>query len=162
MQPTSRILIERIAEALETTVLPVIPPDEKWASSTVRSAMTLLGHLAKRVEREGGILAADNEDARAVLNEVLPQLRDGEDAAIKDDIEAVLRDGGETPYDVPAMDALNTRYQSLFDRLLRDQYGGSWTDDGSQPVRAAIRSYLKRRMERERDLVFPEFAGPPF
>jgi hypothetical protein len=60
------------------------------------------------------------------------------------------------------MDALNTTYQSLFDRLLRDQYDGAWADDGSQPVRAAIRAYLKRRLERERDIVFPEFAGPPF
>jgi hypothetical protein len=162
MQPTSRFLIESTSEALGTVVLPAISADDKWASSTVRSAMTLLGHLAKRVEMEGGILAADNDDARKVLAEVLPKLRKSDDAGLKADIETALSSGKDTPYDVPAMDALNTTYQSLFDSLLRDQYDGAWKDDGSQPVRAVIRAYLKRRLERERNIVFPEFAGPPF
>lgn len=162
MRPTSRFLIESIAEALETSVLPVIPADDKWSASTVRSAVTLLGHLAKRVELEGGILAADNDDARAVLADIAPQMRLGQDIALTADIQAALGLAEPSPYDVPAMDARNTRYQALFDRLLRDQYGGAWQDDGSQPVRAAIRAYLKRRMARERDMYFPEFTGPPF
>ncbi|HLY57657.1 MAG TPA: hypothetical protein VKS60_18985 [Stellaceae bacterium] len=69
MRPTSRELIERIAEALTDTVLPAVAHD-KWAASTVRSATTLLNHLAERVEREVPVLLADNADAEETLRAV--------------------------------------------------------------------------------------------
>ena len=162
MQPTARITLERIAEALENTVLPALPGAEKWASSTVRSAVTLLNQLAKRVAMEGPILAADNDDARAVLRHLLERIRPNEDKRLKEDIEAALQGAAPSPYDIAAMDERNTEYQSLFDRLLRDQYDGQWRGVAAQPIRGAIRAYLKRRLARERDLYLPEFTGPPF
>jgi tRNA threonylcarbamoyladenosine modification (KEOPS) complex Pcc1 subunit len=161
MQPTARILIERVADALDESVLPALSHD-KWSASTVRSAVTLLRHLAKRVELEAAILAADTEDAQAVLNGLLHHIRRSQDAELKTEIDAILADPAPASFGTPAMDAHNTRYQDLFERLLRDQYDGNWTNAQAQPVRGAIRAYLKRRLARERDMYMPEFSGPPF
>ena len=161
MQPTSRTLIERVADALDESVLPNLSHD-KWSASTVRSAVTLLRHLAKRVELEAAIIAEDTADARDVLTGLLRDIRTGEDTALKDEIGAILAEPAVASFDTPAMDAQNTRYQAVLERLLRDQYEGGWTDAREQPVRGAIRAYLKRRLARERDLIVPEFSGPPF
>jgi hypothetical protein len=161
MQPTARILIERVADALDESVLPSLSHD-KWSASTVRSAVTLLRHLAKRVELEAAIIAADTQDAHSVLTGLLPHIRPGEDVELGAGIAAILAEPAPASFDTPAMDAHNTRYQALFERLLRDQYEGGWTNAEEQKVRGAIRAYLKRRLARERDMYMPEFSGPPF
>jgi hypothetical protein len=161
MQPTARTLIDRIADALDETVLPSLSQD-KWSASTVRSAVTLLRHLAKRVELEAAVIAADTADAHTVLTGLLPRIRPGEDAELKAKIAAILAEPAPPSFDTPALDAQNTRYQAVFEQLLRDQYDGGWTNEQAQPVRGAIRAYLRRRLARERDMYMPEFSGPPF
>jgi len=161
MQPTARILIERVADALDESVLPKLLND-KWSASTVRSAVTLLRHLAKRVELEAAIIAADTEDAQAVLTGLLPHIRPAEDTELKAEITAILAEPAPAAFDTPAMDAHNTRYQALFERLLHDQYEGAWTNAEEQKLRGAIRAYLKRRLARERDMYVTEFSVPPF
>jgi hypothetical protein len=161
MQPTARTLLERIADALDESVLPALSHD-KWSASTLRSAVTLLRHLAKRVELEAAIIAADTQDANAVLTNLLRHIQPGQDANLPTEIAALLADPAPASFDTPAMDAHNTRYQALFERLLRDQYEGDWTNAEEQHVRGAIRAYLKRRLARECEMYMPEFSGPPF
>jgi hypothetical protein len=152
------MLIEAIAEALDGHVLPAVAKDQ-WSASTVRSAVTILRHLAKRVELEGGILAEDTADAQAVLTALLPGVKD---AGLKAEVDAVLGAAEPSPHDTAAMDAHNTRYQHVFDLILRQDYAGAWTTEAAQPVRGAIRAYLRRRMAREKVMYIPEFSGPPF
>jgi hypothetical protein len=161
MQPNSRLMIERIAAALDASVLPALARDP-WAASTVRSAVTLLNHLAKRVDLEAAILAGDIEDAKLVLHETFELMKPGADTTLLTDIAALLADDNPITYDIAALDARNTQYQSVFERLLRDQYEGKWTEAAAQPLRAAIRAYLARHLARERILFVPEFSGPPF
>jgi hypothetical protein len=162
MRPTSVELIERIAEALDQSVLPAVG-DDKWAASVVRSATTLLAHLAKRIPLEAPVLLADNEDAKAVLSGLALRLQDHSPG---DETAQELRSLGDAEpipvYDAPALDTRNRLYQTAVERLLRSAHERAWTEDINAYVLGEIRQYLKRRMERERDIYFPAFTGPPF
>jgi hypothetical protein len=161
MRPTSVELLERIAEALDQTVLPAVGED-KWAASVVRSATTLLGHLAKRVPLEAPVLLADNDDARAVLTDIAARFASSGSNAVRE-IETVIVD--DTPidaYDVVALDTRNATYQRVMERLLREYYRDSQAPGAAADMRRNLRHYFKRRMERERDMYFPSFTGPPF
>jgi hypothetical protein len=163
MRPTSAELIERIAEALDTTVLPAVA-DDKWASSVVRSATTLLAHLAKRVEREAPILLADNEDARTTIETVAAdQTLLSSYPALHRSVLEVLEPTAEVPaFDAVALDARNREYQAVVEQLLRRLHDAAKPDSAEAQIRLSLRAYLKRRMEREKELYFPAFVGPPF
>ena len=159
MRPGSTELLERIAEALDHTVLPAVA-DDKWAASVVRSATTLLHHLARRVELEAPFLLADNSDARDVLAGIAQQTGAGIEAELAAEIELLV--GEQTPiaaYDVVALDARNRRYQEAMSQLLERSADASGR---TTEIRRVLRRYFKRRMERERDMYFPAFTGPPF
>jgi hypothetical protein len=161
MRPTTRALIERIAEALNDTVLPAVAHD-KWAASTVRSATTLLNHLASRVEIELPVLVADNTDAAETLRAVRALLHLPSAQAEK--MASVLAEGvPASAYDLIALEARNRRCQALIEAILRAIYGQAQQDGSPEAAcRALLRDYLARRMARERDLYFPAFVGPPF
>ncbi|HTT83651.1 MAG TPA: hypothetical protein VMF67_09215 [Rhizomicrobium sp.] len=159
MKPGSVELLERIAETLDQTVLPALA-DDKWAASAVRSATTLLHHLAKRIELEAPILLADNSDAKNVLAGIVIHFRADMDAEIAGEIDGLIGDAAPiADYDVTALDARNRRYQAAMARLL--DRGAVSSDRGSE-IRGELRAYFKRRSERERDMYFPSFTGPPF
>lgn len=160
MRPTSAELIARIAEALETTVLPAIA-DDKWAASVVRSANTLLAHLAKRVETEAPMLIADNADAHAALHEAVSGDALRRHPALRRLVNETLENDPDPPaYDAVALDARNRQYQAAIEALLRTLYGS--TDAAERHVRQSLLGYLRRRVGRERDIYFPAFTGPPF
>ena len=163
MRPTSVELLERIAEALDQTVLPAVVED-KWAASVVRSATTLLAHLAKRVPLEAPVLLADNDDARGVLAAIARRFAaSGSKTGVVGEIEiAIVDDAPIDAYDVVALDARNTTYQSIMERLLREYYRDSQSPGAAADMRRDLRHYFRRRMERERDMYFPSFTGPPF
>ena len=68
MQPSARALIEAIITSLDEVVMPVVT--DKQAASSLRSARTLLDHLARRGEGEADMLSADNADALAVCRAI--------------------------------------------------------------------------------------------
>ena len=161
MRPTSAELIESISEALGQTVLPVVA-DDKWAASVVRSAMTLLAHLAKRIELEAPVLIADNDDAHAVLVEIyaggpLPEKYFDLQKRLKETLEGRTE---TAPFDVTALDARNRGYQTVIEGLLAGLYDSPGEREAN--IRSTLCQYLKRRLERERDIYFPAFTGPPF
>jgi hypothetical protein len=161
MRPTARALIERIAEALNDTVLPAVAHD-KWAASTVRSATTLLNHLASRVEIELPVLAADNTDAAETLRAVRALL-DLPSAQAEEMASVLADDAPASAYDLIALEARNRRCQTLIEAILRAIYEPAQQDGSPEAAaRALLRDYLARRMARERDLYFPAFVGPPF
>ena len=142
MRPTSRELIESIIAAIDTTILPAV--EEKQAASSLRAARTLLEHLAVRVETEPEVLAADNQDAAAVL----AGLGDVPDAG----------EGGG----VLALRARNAALQSAIDQRLRAMPIAGRESPAQAEVRRVLRDYLARRLARERDMIFPAFLGTPF
>jgi hypothetical protein len=158
MRPSSAQLITRISEALDTTVLPAIV-DDKWAASVLRSATTLLNHLAARVEIEVPILLEDNEDARATLADVENAL--GNRAVLLALVEDALAAHEAVPtWNATALDARNRDYQTAIEHILRELYGTR--DAAEQEARETLLNYLRRRVGRERDLYFPAFTEPPF
>jgi hypothetical protein len=156
MRPTSAELMTRISDALDTTVLPAIK-DDKWAASVVRSAMTLLAHLAKRVELEGPMLVADNQDADTTLQECTDVLNKH---GLHARIEAIRTGTAIAAFDTVALDARNREYQGIVESALRALYGSS--DISEKKARDRLLAYLRRRVGRERDIYFPAFTGPPF
>lgn len=160
MRPTSSELIRGIAAALEGTVLPALGED-RWAASTVRSAMTLLAHLAERVRVELPLVLADNEDAADTLQAVV---RGPRPAAANPALFAAIADLLAEPapvsaHDLDVQEALNRRYQALIEKLLRDCRDAAHM----HAIHAELNAYLRRRAERERPLYFPAFTkGAPF
>ena len=159
MRPTSEELLGSIAQALEDQVLPVV--QDKWAASTLRSAMQLLRHLAIRVVREPGILAADNADLREVLSAATAELAQAGLGDLEAAVCAALAAGNPDPLDVAAADRLNEGYLRAVEALIaaRDRLRQARP---AGELHAALVEYLRRRLEREHDLFLPVFLSPPF
>jgi hypothetical protein len=156
MRPTTPELISAIVESLERQVAPNVA--DKWAASALRSATQLLNHLAVRVEREGRVLAEDNQDARRVLEAALPRLAAHPDlAGVRGAVQGALNESEPSLQDTGSLDARNEHYQAAIEALLRDA-GVRALDELYQ----SLRGYLHRRLEREHALYFPVFTAPPF
>jgi hypothetical protein len=158
MRPTTAELLSAIVLSLERQVAPSV--QDKWAASALRSATQLLIHLAARAEREGDVLIEDNEDVRQLLEAILPRLSVQPDlAALRATVEKTLNAAEPAPHDLAGLDARNEIYQAAVEQLLRRPAPSSI--DASS-VREELRSYLRRRLQREHSLYFPVFTGPPF
>jgi hypothetical protein len=157
MRPTTTELLSAVVESLERQVAPHV--QDKWAASALRSAAQLLRHAAIRSEHERRMQSEDNRDARETLESSLAHLATrGELAEVRAIIEPVLRLPDPGPYDAAALDARNEGYQSVIERLLEDGALRS----AEPAVHGLLRSYLRRRLQREHALYFPVFTGPPF
>jgi hypothetical protein len=160
MRPDSSELLEQIARTLDTQVLPAVG-DDRWAASALRSAGTLLAHLARRVKLELPILLADNDDAAATLQRIAshPQPESANPAVLAALLDLLAAPACVPAYDVTALEERNRGYQAEMERLLRE-----CRSTGRMPaVHAELRAYFKRRTARERDLYFPVFTtGAPF
>src|SRR5271155_1664425 len=159
MRPTSAELLETIAQELEDRVLPVV--QDKWAASTLRSAMQLLRHLALRVPLEPRILAEDNEDARAALmlaRDRLTRLGESELAAAA---AAALHSEAADPLDVVAADAINERYLRAVETIVAARDRLQPIDD-PPTIHQSLVDYLQRRLRREHAMFLPVFLSAPF
>jgi cell division septum initiation protein DivIVA len=159
MRPTSAELLETIAQELEDRVLPVV--QDKWAASTLRSAMQLLRHLALRVPLEPRILAEDNKDARAALllaRDRLTRLGESDLAAAA---AAALDSDAADPLDVAAADAINERYLRAIETIVAARDRLRATDD-PPTIHQSLVDYLQRRLQREHPMFLPVFLSAPF
>ncbi len=157
-RPSSRELIEGIAETLDERVAPVVA-DQPWPASHLRNIDALLGHLAVRVEREGTILHDDNADARVVLTEVRRLLEMYELGEV---LTHLWRDEG----DYPTIESLAEENHSLVAAvervigLLHDE-PERFDAAARQDAHDRILAYLHRRIEREAPL-YEAFATRPY
>lgn len=160
MRPTARELIENVAASLERDVSPHVA--DKWAASAIRSAVQLLSHVATRVETEQAVLIEDNTDVRQVLESSRAQLAAyAGGSALCRAIDHVLATADPAPYDAVGLDRRNDAYQGVVELLLRDRPALHALPAGRE-IHADLRSYLRRRLQREHALYFPAFTGAPF
>ena len=160
MRPTAHELIKTVAAALERDVSPHV--SDKWGASTLRSAVQLLNHVAVRVEWEIVVLTEDDADVRRVLQSARDRL------AASDSAPAWCRAMGEVlaapplaTCDPVELDRRIEACQGVVELLLRDRQALHAVPSGRE-IHADLRSYLRRRLEREQGLYFPAFTGAPF
>ena len=168
MRPTSPDLIAGVADALEWQVLPVV--QDKWAASTLRSAMQLLRHLALRVEQEPRILVEEACDLRGVLQaaqaklaaptRVSSAIASSAIADLSTRLEQSLELREPAAHEVAAMAARDEQWLTVVESLLaaRDRLDAAL---GDTQLRDALVAYLERRLLRERELIEPFRSSPP-
>ena len=159
MRPTTRELVDGIANALEHQVSPVV--QDKWAASVLRSAVQLLRHVAVRVEDEARLLVEDNADAARTLDDARRRLPPGPDLdALRAMIASTLQVPAPAPTDARQLGEHNERLQAAIEQLLHCQTASDQGDEAE--ILAGISAYLQRRLAREQHLYFPVFNSPPF
>ncbi len=168
MRPSTKELLDSIAEALDTRVAPTVT--DPWAASSLRSIRTLLSHLSVRVERELTILAEGNADLRDVLSGARDRLEGRStpsNPSMHADLAALLsRPTSREPGALATVAALDEESSALnvqLERLVRvvhedrESLGAELYED----LLGSIRSYFARQQEREAPL-YAALAGPMF
>lgn len=133
MNPTSRELIDAIAETLRTRIAPLLA-DQPWPASELRTIDALLAHLAARVEHERDVLLADDADLDTLLAELHA-------AGIEVDVDVTSDD--------------NLARRAALERAIHLVHDG----DHAEQV-ASIRAYLVRAAARDA-LVYGPLSGRP-
>ena len=160
MRPTTRELIEAVVSSLQRDVSPQLA--DKWSASALRSAVQLLSHLAVRVEKEQAILIEDNADVRQVLLSIGERLTASQSPpAWCRAIDEVLAAPEPATHDAVGLDRCNEAFQGVVELLLHDREALHAVPSGRE-MHVELRSYLRRRLEREHGLYFPAFTGAPF
>ena len=168
MRPSTKELLDSIAEALETRVAPAVT--DPWAASSLRSISTLLAHLSVRVECELTILAEGNADLREMLAETCARLEGRptpSTPSLRTDLEALLsgltaREPGGLAT-VASLEeesgALNEQLERVVRVIHEDRaaIGAELYED----LLGTIRNYFARQQEREAPL-YAALAGPMF
>ena len=168
MRPSTKELLDSIAEALDTRVAPTVT--NPWAASSLRSIGTLLNHLSVRVESELTILAEGNADLREVLADVCDRLggrATPSRPSMRADLEALLMEmdagSSEAVATVALLEEASSALNEQLHRLVqvvhddRDALGGELHGE----LLASIRGYFARQREREAPL-YEALAGPMF
>jgi len=157
MLPSARALIEAIITSLDDVVIPVVT--DRRAASSLRSARTLLDHLALRVDSEAEMLRADNDDALAVCSAIATRFAAHQAVSA---IAAFVEAGPDGSPQGLTPQARNETMQTLIDAALRGLPVSGAPGAEAAEIRAMLRGYLDRRLARERDMIFPAFLGLPF
>ena len=168
MRPSTKELLDSIAEALDTRVAPTVT--DPWAASSLRSIGTLLNHLSVRVESELTILAEGNADLREVLADACDRLEGQETPSrpsMRADIEALLLEvdsrGTAGVVTVALLEEKSRLLNEQMERVVhlvhqdRDSLGRGVHEQ----LLGSIRRYFARQREREAPL-YEALAGPMF
>lgn len=158
MRPTSPELIDAIVDALEKRVLPAVT--DKWAASTVRSAMQLLRHLAVRVELEPRLVPELDAELATELERVRDGLSDARLADLRNRVDAALALPEPAAGDVAARDARFEQRRAAAESVIaaRDRVREC---TGSSALHDSLVDCLLRQLDRERALIAPFQSTPP-
>jgi hypothetical protein len=158
VRPSADELLNAIAEQLGTQVLPAV--QDKWAASTVRSAMQLLRHLALRVAQEPRLLAVEAQDLGNVLTQAAEHLQHASQTALHATVQAALALPVPAGHDIEAQTARDEAWLGVVEQLIAARDALCATT-GSSVMHDALVAYLERRLLRERDLIAPFINSPP-
>jgi hypothetical protein len=144
-------------------VLPAVT--DKWAASTLRSAMQLLNHLALRIDHEPALLqqqlvelipalTATHADLAAAAQQV-PQLR-----ALRDQLERALHGATATPDNGVILERRVEALLAAAERVIaaRDAVRAA---TGSSVITDTLVQLLARQLARELPLIEPFQSKPP-
>lgn len=168
MRPSTKELLDSIAEALDTRVAPTVT--DPWAASSLRSIGTLLNHLSVRVENELTILAEGNADLREVLADACDRLEGRATPSLpsmRADMEALLLEmdsrGADGVATVALLEEASRALNEQIERLVRvvHEDRDSLGDAVHEELLGLIRRYFDRQREREAPL-YEALAGPMF
>jgi hypothetical protein len=159
MRPSNAELLDSIAQALEDQVGPLL--QDKWAASTLRSAVQLLRHVAIRGVREPGLLAEDRADVRSVLEAVRARLAGAGLPELEHAVNAALGVAACEPADAAAAAGCDDACQVAVERVIAARAAVRQATGGVE-IETLLSAYLGRRLARERELYLPVFLGPPF
>ncbi len=163
MRPSSAELLHSIAEALERQVLPGVT--DKWAASTLRSAMQLLHHLALRIEHEPALLRQQRTELIAALTAThadlaapakqVPQL-----LALRGQLERALHGAAAPSDDVLTLERCVEELLAAAERVIaaRDSLRAA---TGSSVISDTLVELLARQLARELPLIEPFQSKPP-
>lgn len=158
MRPSTPELLGSIAAALEQQVLPVV--QDKWAASTLRSAMQLLRYLALRVPSEPAILRAQAADLQLVLTQVTASIERVNLADLLAKLQTFVAQPQPDALDNTALETYCESGLRVIEALIaaRDRLRSA---TGSSATHDMLIDCLQRQLARERDLILPFHTSPP-
>jgi hypothetical protein len=158
--------------SLKTYVIPHV--GDKWGSYVAKVMTRMLKHLELRWKLEGPLLLEDIEDLKAVLGSLRAPLSatpfDGDEYArtLVGRIDAALAETRELPVGYLSVETLTAIDEALRETLVAvietcDLLAGRGHEQALARARAEIRSYLRREVDRDNQLVEPTFMSfaPP-
>lgn len=159
--------------SLKTYVTPHV--GDKWGSYVAKVMTRMLKHLELRWKLEGPLLLEDIADLKAVLGSlraflaVAPFARDEDARQLVGRIDAALAQTRELPSGYLSVEVLTGIDEVLRETLVAvietcDRLAGRGLEPALARARAEIRSYLRREVDRDNQLVEPtfmSFAPPP-
>jgi hypothetical protein len=168
MRPRTDEIVSSIVRTYEDYVLPEV--EEPYARSLALTLANLLRLVKLRIEQEGPMLFADNQDLRETLAVVAAYLGSEPElnarfAGCRDEIEAVLQREFRRMDEYPTLQSVDEEAAELrwplqhAIRALETARGDLGASEGYQSVRERIRQYLRRSIERDGNLIIPAFTG---
>jgi len=158
--------------SLKTYVIPHV--DDKWGSYVAKVMTRMLKHLELRWKLEGPLLLEDIADLKVVLGSLRDSLSaapfEKEEGARKlvGRVDAALAQTRELPVGYLSVEALTGIDEVLRETLVAvieacDLLAERGLEQALAPARAEIRSYLRREVDRDNQLVEPTFMSfaPP-
>lgn len=158
--------------SLKTYVIPHV--GDKWGAYVAKVMTRMLRHLELRWKLEGPLLLEDIADLRAVLGTLrqsfsaAPFEEDEDARRLVGRIDAALAETRDLPVGYVSVEALTQIDEVLREALVAvietcDLLAGRVLEQALAPARAEIRSYLRREVDRDNQLVEPTFMSfaPP-
>ena len=158
--------------SLKTYVIPHV--GDKWGSYVAKVMTRMLKHLELRWKLEGPLLLEDIADLKAMLGSLRAPLsaapfdRDEDARTLVGRIDAALAETRELPVGYLSVETLTGIDEVLRETLVAvietcDRLAGRGLEQALALARAEIRSYLRREVDRDNQLVEPTFMSfaPP-
>jgi hypothetical protein len=159
LRPRSDEILRSVLWSFEEFIVPELT--DAYAVSVGHTIVNLLRHLALRVELEPPALYAGNAELRELLADVAAYARVSGADDLAEDVESTLVAAAPVS-DYPsasrlADDALALR--GALDRAIRVLQGAPSEAAEYLALRARIRDWIGRALEREADWIVPAFQG---
>jgi hypothetical protein len=158
LRPRSDEILRSVLWSFEEFIEPDL--SDPYAISVGHTIVNLLRHLALRVELEPPALFAGNVELRDVLTDVAAYARRAGAVELVEDVEAALAAAPASEYPSAARladDALALR--GALDRAIRALQAAPSQSEEYAALRARIRDWIGRALQREADWIVPAFSG---
>lgn len=159
LRPRSDEILQSVLWSFEEFIVPEL--EDEYAISVSHTIVNLLRHLALRVELEPPALYAGNSELRELLGDVAAYARGEGAGELVAEIETALV-AAAPARDYPsasrlADDALALR--GALDRAIRGLQAAPSESAEYLTLRARIREWIGRALEREAEWIVPAFRG---